>query len=341
MPALLLEHPSHVVDDSTRRHFLFGVGGLGAALLAGCSDDEDTLLKSRTPGPSAPSTRTVDDAFGPTEIPVAPTKVVADSVSTYGHLMSLGVTPVATALPEGISADYISPDAGSMTNVVADDGWTVDLEEVLAMAPQLILAVGAEYNKENVDRYRAALPTYAYAEYYDSGTDEDVKKTVRGIAAAIGREQQAEAEIRRYEGRINVLRQKAADAGVNTRKLAVVRFDSAGFIGVRIDQTPNAIFTALGFARPDFPAATVDGYLELSEENLSVLDEADILLINTDDDVVVDNLTTLKSPLWERLEVVSSGNAHFVSAWNGGDLPQLHRILDDIEREVVDRAGTA
>jgi hypothetical protein len=29
---------------------------------------------------------------------------------------------------------------------------------------------------------------------------------------------------------------------------------------------------------------------------------------------------------------VRGGRLHFISAWNGGDLPQLHKMLDDIEQ---------
>jgi len=49
----------------------------------------------------------------------------------------------------------------------------------------------------------------------------------------------------------------------------------------------------------------------------------------------------LTSPLWGRLAVVQEDRAHFVGAWNGGDLPQLERMLDDLEREVVAPAETA
>jgi hypothetical protein len=31
------------------------------------------------------------------------------------------------------------------------------------------------------------------------------------------------------------------------------------------------------------------------------------------------------------LEPVVNGNAHFVSAWNGHDLLQLRRIIEDVE----------
>jgi ABC-type Fe3+-hydroxamate transport system substrate-binding protein len=56
------------------------------------------------------------------------------------------------------------------------------------------------------------------------------------------------------------------------------------------------------------------------------------MLVNTDDNVDVDKIEVLDTGLWKRLDVVRGDRVHLVSAWNGGDLPQLHRMLDDIEQ---------
>lgn len=310
----------------TRREFVVGAAALTALALAACgSDDRD----------SSTSTTSVDDAFGATVIPKDPRRIVADSVSTYGHLASLGITPIAVAFPTGISAEYISPAAGEITNVVAEDGWTVDLEHVLTLDPDLIVAVGADYNEENCQRYRAAVPTFCFEETFATGTDEDIKDTLAGIAMALGREDEAAAAIAAYDQRVAELRDRVDRAGLAGTKVGIVRFDAAGFIGVRIDHAGNALLAALGFAAPDWPDADVDGYLQLGLETLELLDAADILLINTDDDVVVADLAAIRSPLWTSLEVVESGNAHFVTAWNGGDLPQMQKILDDIDTAIV------
>jgi hypothetical protein len=52
-------------------------------------------------------------------------------------------------------------------------------------------------------------------------------------------------------------------------------------------------------------------------------------------DVDIDKLDAFKSPLWSRLEPVAGDRVHFVGAWNGADLPQLERIVDDIDRALV------
>jgi iron complex transport system substrate-binding protein len=324
MPVALTEDRA-AVTDSTRREFVIGAAALSALLFAGCGGDD---------GPGV-GTATVDDVFGATAIPAAPRRVVADSVSTYAQLMSLGITPVAVAIPNGISADYISEDAGRMTNVVAEDGWTVDVEHALTLQPDLILAVGADYNRENCDRYRAAVATYCFAEVSTTGSDQDIKDTLVGIAMALGREEEAAAAIAAYDERVGRLRSRVAATDLGAKRIGIVRIDAGGFIGIRTGHTGNTILASLGLHEPDWPAATVDGYVELSLETLEVLDRADVLFVNTDDDVVIDESVVFQSPLWSRLAVVRDDRVEFVGAWNGADLPQLQRILDDIEETLI------
>jgi iron complex transport system substrate-binding protein len=316
-------------EDSSRREFIAGAAALSALLLVGCGDDDGPATAA------PPRTRTVTDALGPTVVPGAPSRVIADSVSTYAQLMSLGITPIAAALPTGISPDYIGRGADRIPNVVADDGWTIGMERALRLKPDLIVAVGADYNRENCERYRKAIATFCFDERTTTGADRDIKDTLSGIAAALGRERQAAAALAAYDRRVAGLRRRVQAAGLGDLLVGNIRFDATGWVGIRVTHPGNAVLEALGLGQPDWPEPDDDGYVVLSRERLDLLDEADVLLVNTDDDVDVDKLAILRSPLWRSLEVVRRGRARFVSAWNGGDLPQLHRILDDIEREVI------
>lgn len=287
------------------------------------------------------ATRTVEGAFGEVEVPAEPQRIIADAVSTYAHLVSLGVTPVAVALPTGISPDYISDDAGEMTNVVSEDGWTIDVEQALALQPDLIVAVGADYNEENCQRYQAAVTTFPFVDVYESGTDQDIKDTLVGIAIALGKEDEAAAAIAAYDERVAALSERIAATDLVDQAIGVVRIDVGGFIGIRTDGAGPALLATMGLHQPDWPEATVDGYVELSLETLEILDLCDVLLVNTDDDVVIEDSVVFRSPLWGQLAVVSEGRALFAGAWNGGDLPQMERILDDLDRLVVTPAESA
>ncbi len=277
--------------------------------------------------------RQVEDVVGTVNLPERPERIVADAVSTYANLAALGVTPVGVAIPLGISPEYIGGDTDAVTNVVADDGWTVNLEAALALEPEMILAVGADYNLENCERYKAALPTYCFEDLW--GGVPEILEVVRNIGTAIGREDEAEAAIADFEAEAADLRERITAAGLTDIPVGVVRFDSGGFIGIRPDEP---IIAYLGLTEPEWPPLSDSGYVELSMETLDVLNAAEILLVTTDDDVVIEDMEVFTSPFWETLEPVASGNAHFVGAWNGADLPQYNRMLEDIARTVVEPA---
>lgn len=324
--------------SSTRREFIVGGAALAGLVLAGCGSSGSGSGGSDGSGDTSSGTREVEDAFGTTEIPQQPKRVVADSVSTYAHLVSLGITPVGVAFPEGISPDYIGQDSSEIPNVVSDDGWTINIEEALALKPDLIVAVGADYNEEYCEKYKEAAATFCFADYYDTGTDEDMKKTLRGLGVGLGREEEAEKGIAAYEERTEALKARVAKTDLPSKKVGIVRVDAGGFIGIRTGQSSNGVVGALGLTEPEWPKGNEDGYVELSLENLGTLDDADILIVNTDDDVVVEDSDVFASPLWKGLDVVTSGNAHFVGAWNGGDLPQYEQMLTDIDAAIVEPA---
>lgn len=325
---LLLLDPSLDPEASTRREFIVGAAALSALVFAGCGGDERAA-------DTGADTRTVEDALGETELPAAPQRIIADSVSTYAHLVSLGIEPIAVAFPEGISAEYVSDETDEITNVVADDGWTIDVEHALSLRPDLIVAVGADYNTDNCKRYRDAVATLAFVDVFETGTDQDIKDTLVGIAMALGREDDAAAAIAAYDGRVADLTERIAATDLPQKRIGVVRIDVGGFIGIRTDGAGPALLGVMGLKQPEWPEATVDGYVELSLETLDMLDRCDVLLVNTDDDVVIEDSVVFQSPLWSRLAVVQEDRAHFVGAWNGADLPQMERVLDDLERDVV------
>jgi iron complex transport system substrate-binding protein len=274
-------------------------------------------------------THEVEDALGTSELPMSPERIVADSVDTYAVLASLGVAPVGAVIPIDISTEYIGESADDVTNVAADDGWTIDLEHALTLDPEVIVAVGADYNQDNCTRYKAAMPTYCYLDLWED--EAAIKEKVRGVGAAIGRSEEAEDAVVSYEERASAFKDRFAESDFSGLLAGVVRFDAGGFIGVRTGDLVNNVLAELGLDEPEWPPLGDSGYVELSLETLDVLNAADILFVTTDDNVVIEELDVFSSPFWLELEPVVDGNAHFVSAWNGYDLLQLRRIIEDVE----------
>jgi len=314
----------HEVDNGTRREFILGGVSLGA-LLAGCGGDEEA-------GPAERRTRTVQDAYGEVVIPTRPQRVIADTVSTMANVVALGTPAVGAAVPVDIRPDYVGPPARRIKNVVASDGWTIDVERALALRPDLIIATGAEYNEKYCRRYKRFVPTYCIPEAESSATFKD---TVKVMANVLGRETQAAKLLTRYDDRVAALRARVAAAGLDAGSVGVLRFDAAGWFGIRIGQPGNQVLEALGLREPNWGKPNADDYIELSLERLALLNRAHTLLLCRDDNVVERKLEVLNSPLWKRLEPVREGRALRVGAWNGDDMLQMDTILDDIERTLV------
>lgn len=311
------------LNGLNRRDLLAAGLAVSIAALAGCAGS----AADSAPSPSA-TAHTVTDFLGETTIPVQPQRVVADSVSIYAHLFALGITPVAAALPGGISTSYFAPKNDPIRNVVADDGWTIDLEKALALDPDLVVAVGADYNTDNCQRYRAAVSTYCFEEGYRD--IDEVKRNFLALGAALGRSDQALDAIADYDAKVADAKERLVPKLGEIGPVGVVRFDSGGFIGIRRDDIHNAVFDSLGLSEPEWPPAGESGYVELSLESLEVLNGAQTLFVTTDDDVDIDETKVFSSKIWRQVKPVAAERAFFVGAWNGSDLLQLNRMVDDL-----------
>jgi Periplasmic binding protein len=129
---------SSIVLDAvaTRREFLALMGAAG--LLSACSAGPAS-------GPAVPATRTVQHPLGTTEVPVAPTRVVAlDRRAALPHLLAIGVTPVGALTYESIIGAPFPPVVAEQARDVAalPTGGGADdpnLEAVAALQPDLLI----------------------------------------------------------------------------------------------------------------------------------------------------------------------------------------------------------
>ncbi|NKR30094.1 twin-arginine translocation signal domain-containing protein, partial [Rhodococcus hoagii] len=124
---------ARMVDRLTRRGFLGGIGALGAtALLTACGTSGAGPESS-----AAQSTRTVTTPLGTYDIPTSPQRVVViDSRLDLEPALALELPVIATSYDT--PAPWLPPvDARVLTA-------PVDLEEVLGLAPDLIVCVNLD-----------------------------------------------------------------------------------------------------------------------------------------------------------------------------------------------------
>jgi iron complex transport system substrate-binding protein len=284
----------------SRRTFLAGLAACG--LLTACS--------SGTPAPTGPATRTVTHPLGVTEVPTAPTRVLAlDRRSTLPHLLALGITPVGALTHSAIiGSDFPSVLGGAadgITVVPTTDGSDVPaLESVAALAPDLILgwSTGLE---EVYPQLSAIAPTVGVEIDFS-----DASVALRTIASALGREAEADAVIGGFDAQLAT----AAAAIGNPGPVTVLLGIGGGQFRV---YRPGSVTVARwivdfgGSVVPDattLPGDVTEDFTTISPENLALLTgETIVLLANTgpDGEAAVREIET--SPLWPSLPAVAAG----------------------------------
>lgn len=326
------------VEDATRREFLHGVGAtvLALALFAACGSDDESDASSET--------ITVDGVFGPVTIPAAPERIVAGDSVTLTTLLALDIKPIAAAVNRNSLPGYLDDQMDGVEDITAEEGG-IDLEHALSLDPDLIITsvgvTGGEPNEERYRQYQAAVPTFGYTHHYVY--IEQIVSNITEVARVLDREERAQELVEAYEERTAELRQRVADAGLGDRPVSVVRLSQDGNYSIRIGTSESIAFRALGIAQPESQRNPEDFRIDLSLENLNVLNEADTVFLYVDDNAAAEFDAVTSNAVWQSLEPVKNGRVHRVNSgiWNSIDIVGLMRILDDIETYFITPAEAA
>ncbi|MFG2820705.1 ABC transporter substrate-binding protein [Kitasatospora sp. NPDC048365] len=253
-------------EPMSRRTALAGLGGLGAALLAGCSggspgpadgtlpasDSGTGTATSEPPSPTPSPTPgvTVTTVTGPVTVPGGATRVVTLDTAELDSAMTLGITPVGAAkapLDAGLP-DYWPASRLAQVAVVGDIGAAPDTARIAATRPQLILSNqtrdGAHY-----DTLRALAPTVL-----TPTTGYPWKDDFQLHAAALDRREQAAAVTGAYARHIDQATRAINGAGAGGKRISIVRFVEGEAPTVRLYGRQSFIGTVLadlGLGRPD------------------------------------------------------------------------------------------
>lgn len=141
----------------SRRRFL-GMTAGATALLTACGSEK--------PGAVADDgTVTVTHAFGETKVPAPPTKVVSAGLTDADDLLALGVVPIAVtdwfgAEPFGVWP-WAQPKLGGAQPLVLSLADGIQIDQITALAPDLIVATDAGLDEETYNRLTTIAPTIA------------------------------------------------------------------------------------------------------------------------------------------------------------------------------------
>ncbi len=255
---------------------------------------------------------TVKHAFGETKIPSTPTRVVSAGFTEQDDLLAVGVVPIATTdwfggEPFGVWP-WALPKLGAAQPVVLNLSNGIQIEQITALKPDLIVATNAGLDKDTYTKLAAIAPTIA-----QSGQDAFFEPW-KDQANVIG---QAVFKFDEMTKMVSDVDAKFTDVGKNNprfagKKLAVV---SATTYQGDYDVTPpgwrTEFLTQMGFAEPDGLKDFVSGdRAQVPGDRLaSVLDTADVVVWTTQGDEEQAALTA--DPMFATLRSTRAGRNVF------------------------------
>ncbi|MEM8924141.1 MAG: ABC transporter substrate-binding protein [Actinomycetota bacterium] len=243
--------------------------------------------------------RSVEHAFGSSEIPAAPERIVAlAGVADFDALLSLGVVPYAAAsyYPQNFSgergfAPWNSAYTGEIeTFVSAGDG--LSLEALAALEPDLIVGQAGSVD-DNYEQYAAIAPTVLH-EY-----PTDWREPIRIFGEALALEDKAEEAIASIEAEIDVIAERVPDDPPSVAMVSPFAFGQVTVYNENLGAGPALALSEIGL-----PIVGPDG--PISIERLGELDGADWIVVF--DFAISDVDGFMEDPLFTRLPAVQAGN---------------------------------
>lgn len=237
---------------------------------------------------------TIDHALGSTVIPAEPERVVTIGWASQDTVLALGVTPVGIAedawaggenglLPWSDAAitrtgKTIGKPGGGADVTVFSDMPEINIEELAALNPDLILATYSGISQEQYDQLSKLAPTVAYPEtpWLVSWQDQTL---ING--KALGLEEEAAELITETEEHIDT--SGAENPELLGTTFAFIYSQNDGTVGIYLPGDPRVdLLTGLGLSPADsvaeLPTAEGKFYAEISLENLDMLNDADVII---------------------------------------------------------------
>lgn len=298
--------PESTVEAATRRGFLVGGAALGLLLATGCGTGEEASV--------AGGAVTLAHAYGSTEVPTAPTRVVTVGYTDHDVVLALGVTPIGVREwygdhPHGVWP-WAQDELGSATPTVLR-GEDLSVEQVAELGPDLILGLYANLSQTEYEQLSRIAPTVpqsgGHAPY-----STPWQEMTRTAGAALGRQERAEQLIAQVEEQFAAAR--AQHPRFEGAQLVYAGAYGQGQVYVESSgSTRFGLLAALGFAVP----GQVDALVEQGSFSADISDEQLRLI---DHDVLFWELGAAEGmraaieakPLYPGLDVVRGGRVVYV-----------------------------
>jgi iron complex transport system substrate-binding protein len=264
------------------------------------SDGPDDEPAAATSGGAFPVT--MEHAFGSTTIDAAPERVVAIGFNEQDFVLALGVTPVGVREFLGYDAtkrpwaEDLLPDEPIPT-VGADE---LDLEEVAALHPDLILGIYSFVDEPTYEKLSKIAPTVVQRKGYEAGTEPWDEQTL-DTGKALGRQAEAEQLVEDVQATFAEARKDHPELAGKVTAVDYA-FEDQHYILEPTDLRMR-FFADLGLKAPEQVG-------ELSKEQVGLLDQ-DLLVVvgQTKEELLAD-------PVFASIAAVREGRAVFFGTFD-------------------------
>ncbi|BBG02212.1 MULTISPECIES: iron-siderophore ABC transporter substrate-binding protein [Pseudonocardia] len=318
-------------------------------LVAGCGAAGPADAPAPDAGGTGAFPARIDHAYGTTEIPAEPQRVVTLGLSDQDPLLALGVRPIAVSQWYGDQPHATWPwaqdELGDAQPVVLNGGVRNEeappLEEIAALDPDLILSLYNGTTAQQYEQLSAIAPTVVPDEGF---TDFTItwQEATRATGEALGREQEALDLVAATE-------QKFAEAArdhpgfAGKRAVVAERFEPGASV-VRSGNDIRALFfTQLGFESPTEIAGIAPdqyGEIKVSDELMGELSR-DLLVWNIGSSPEL-RPEIENNPVYPTLPVVQQGRVLWVEdpvvsgAFSWGTILSLDYALEKLVPQIAE-----
>ncbi|MDX6740070.1 ABC transporter substrate-binding protein [Actinocorallia sp. A-T 12471] len=311
------------VPPFRRPRLLVAALTVAALSLTGCggSDEPDAA-----PSSQAPTTRVVEATNGSITIPADPQKIVGINYAT-GALLDVGVVPVGTTKieePLELTPEQQAAGAG-ITEIGAGD--QINLEKVASVQPDLIIVEGADFGWP-IDKLSAIAPTL----YFEVKAPSDLVASAEKIAEAVGKGDQLKGLKDAYDAKITEIKGKYPEQ--LKKKFTVVSTYGGGnyYLGTRTSWIGQVV-DDLGGAFSQASSSTETHETEESLENLSKLNDADVILIGrSGGEFTPETTEMLNSSSFKLLPAAKSSQVHGIDFSYADRYTTMTAVLGQIEK---------
>lgn len=287
--------------------------------------DQETAKLGADVGPGV-FPRTITHARGTTRLESKPARVVVLDSGELDDVLSLGITPVGMANPNGKPPSYLADRIAGVTSV--GDINNIDLEAVAALHPDLIL--GSKLRVDQLyDPLSAIAPTVLSIR-----PGFPWKENLLLVGAALGEETKATDVLNTYQRRADEVR---ASLPATPPTISLVRF-----LPGRIRLYGNLSFIGVILKDVGLPRAPGQDFDELAQEvSAELINKADgdwIFYSSYGAPETTDQGAVVNGQLWSGLGAVRNGHVRPVDdeVWFLGLGPAgAMRVLDDLQKDLA------